>query len=61
LYKNYRQITEQRRVWNMLSSWKRINLSYLLVFDSSNPRNYVKVARLLGRPNLELLEVDSCS
>jgi hypothetical protein len=48
-------------VWGMLSSWKRINLSYLLVFDSSSPRNYVKVARLLGRPHLELLEVESYS
>jgi hypothetical protein len=52
LYQNYRQLMDQRQVWNMLvsSSWKPTRISYMLVFDSfespkrCNSRTFVGTA-----------------
>jgi hypothetical protein len=58
LYKNYREIQKhQSKVWKRLSGWRRMYLARLIALDSTNPRNHVPIARLLGRPLVELVEV----
>jgi hypothetical protein len=62
LYKNYREIQKhQSKVWKRLSGWRRMSLARLIALDSTNPRNHVPIARLLGRPLMELVEVVSSS
>jgi hypothetical protein len=60
MYKNYKEIAQQAsQVWNQLFVGKRLYLASRLIYDPSNDKNHVQVARLLGR--CELVEAASHS
>mmetsp|Transcript_32618 Transcript_32618/g.54642 ORF Transcript_32618/g.54642 Transcript_32618/m.54642 type:complete len:403 (-) Transcript_32618:741-1949(-) len=46
------------KIWNtQVPFWKRLQIVRLLLFDPTNPRCRVPVARVLGRPSCELVEM----
>lgn len=58
LYQDYKEVaSDATDFWNHLPLWTRLQLVYLMIFDVDNPRNQNCVARLLGRPGHELIEV----
>jgi hypothetical protein len=57
-YKNYREIAHHApKIWSAMGFIRRLPLAATMVFDSSNPSNKTPVARLLGRADLELIQV----
>ncbi|KAG7338200.1 hypothetical protein IV203_025112 [Nitzschia inconspicua] len=57
--KGYKElIHEAPHVWSSrVSFWKRLEIVHRMIFDSANPRNKTPVARVLGRPGCELIEL----
>jgi hypothetical protein len=59
LYQNYTEALQQPRIWKNMNLWTKASLINLTLFNAQDKRNRSKVAWLLGRPNVEFVEVHS--
>ena len=57
LYNNYSEVVQQSKIWDQLDTVTRIRLNFLTMIFPNHPQNRIRIARLLGRPKLELIEV----